>query len=117
MTVVTSGEAAICNGSVFATGSPSIIEWLGIGSVSIGIESYADVARRYVYVDKTMFIAVLLDRGGVTFFCRPRRFGKSLALRTLLSVRIACNSVQPAPTHFALCAIHAAGLILVYSLP
>jgi hypothetical protein len=34
-------------------------------------------------VDKTVVIADLVDRGGVTLFCRPRRFGKSLMLRTL----------------------------------
>ena len=73
----------MCNGSVRAGGRPRVVDRLGIGSVAIGIESFADVATRHVYVDKTMVIADLLDRGGVTLFCRPRRFGKSLMLRTL----------------------------------
>ena len=73
----------MCNGSVGAEGAPHVVDRLGIGSVAIGIESFADVVTRHVYVDKTMVIADLIDRGGVTLFCRPRRFGKSLMLRTL----------------------------------
>lgn len=73
----------MCNGSVGAKGPARIVDRLGIGSVPIGIESFADVAMRHVYVDKTAVIADLVDRGGVTLFCRPRRFGKSLMLRTL----------------------------------
>lgn len=49
----------------------------------IGIERFADVVRSFVYVDKTMLAAELIDRRGVTPFCRPRRFGKSTALRML----------------------------------
>lgn len=73
----------MCNGSVNASGSPRIIDRRGKGIVAIGIESFADVAARHVYIDKTSVIADLIDRGGVTLFCRPRRFGKSLMLRTL----------------------------------
>ena len=73
----------MCNGSVGAEGRPHVVDRLGIASVAIGIESFADVVTRHVYVDKTMVIADLVDRGGVTLFCRPRRFGKSLMLRTL----------------------------------
>ncbi|HAM16745.1 MAG TPA: hypothetical protein DCP91_13000 [Eggerthellaceae bacterium] len=73
----------MCNGSVNATGRPRVVDRRGKGIVAIGIESFADVATRHVYVDKTMVIPDLIDRGGVTLFCRPRRFGKSLMLRTL----------------------------------
>ncbi len=73
----------MCNGSVRAKGGARVVDRLGIGVVPIGIESFADVAERFVYVDKTAVIADLVDRGGVTLFCRPRRFGKSLMLRTL----------------------------------
>ena len=73
----------MCNGSVGAKGAPRVVDRLGIGSVAIGIESFADVVARHVYVDKTLVIRDFIDRGGVTLFCRPRRFGKSLMLRTL----------------------------------
>lgn len=75
----------MCNGSVRMTGRASVIDRLGIRSLPIGIESFDDVAQRFVYVDKTAIIADLIDRSGVTLFCRPRRFGKSLQLRTLQS--------------------------------
>ena len=73
----------MCNGSTGAEGAPRVVDRLGIGSVAIGIESFADMVTRHVYVDKTLVIRDLVDRGGVTLFCRPRRFGKSLLLRTL----------------------------------
>ena len=73
----------MCNGSVGAKGTPRVVDRLGIGSVAIGIESFADVVARHIYVDKTLVIRDFIDRGGVTLFCRPRRFGKSLMLRTL----------------------------------
>ena len=37
----------------------------------------------YVYVDKTMHIHRLIDKGSVYFMSRPRRFGKSLTVSTL----------------------------------
>ena len=73
----------MCNGSVGRGGGAHVVDRRGAGIVPIGIESFADVVGRFVYVDKTAVIADLIDRGGVTLFCRPRRFGKSLMLRTL----------------------------------
>ena len=73
----------MCNGSVGARGPANIVDRRGAGIVPIGIESFADVARSFVYVDKTLLAAELIDRRGVTLFCRPRRFGKSTALRML----------------------------------
>ena len=73
----------MCNGSTRAEGAPRVVDRRGRGVVAIGIESFADVVSRHVYVDKTLVIRDLVDRGGVTLFCRPRRFGKSLMLRTL----------------------------------
>ena len=50
--------------------------------ISIGIENYKQmVDKEYYYIDKTLFIKDLLDKGGaVNVFTRPRRFGKTLAL-------------------------------------
>lgn len=51
-------------------------------AISIGIENYKEIIdKEYYYIDKTLFIKDLLDKGGkVNVFTRPRRFGKTLAL-------------------------------------
>ena len=51
-------------------------------SLPIGIEFYKDMIRKpYYYVDKTLMIKDILDKGSViNLFTRPRRFGKTLAL-------------------------------------
>lgn len=51
----------------------------------IGIEFYKDMMNKpYYYVDKTLFIKEILDKGGkVNLFTRPRRFGKTLTLQML----------------------------------
>lgn len=54
-------------------------------AISIGIESYKEIIDKpYYYVDKTLLIKDLVDKGGkVNLFMRPRRFGKTLALSML----------------------------------
>ncbi len=51
----------------------------------IGIEFYKEmVDKSYYYVDKTLMVKDILDKGGkVNLFTRPRRFGKTLALQML----------------------------------
>lgn len=51
----------------------------------IGIEFYKEmVEKNYFYVDKTLLIKEIFDKGGkVNLFTRPRRFGKTLALTML----------------------------------
>ena len=51
----------------------------------IGIENYKElIDKDYYYVDKTLMIKNLLERGSkVNLFTRPRRFGKTLALSML----------------------------------
>lgn len=51
----------------------------------IGVSDYQRLRREgYTYVDKTEFIADVLDGGAVTMlFPRPRRFGKTLNMSTL----------------------------------
>lgn len=50
--------------------------------VAIGIEDYKRILDKpYYYIDKTLMIKEMLDKGGaVSLFTRPRRFGKTLAL-------------------------------------
>lgn len=51
-------------------------------AIPIGIEFFKEFKEKpYYYVDKTLFIKDLLDKGGkVNLFTRPRRFGKTLSL-------------------------------------
>lgn len=53
--------------------------------LSIGVEDYKRIVEKpYYYVDKTLMIKEILDKGGsVNLFTRPRRFGKTLALSML----------------------------------
>lgn len=53
--------------------------------VAIGIENYKRIIDNdYYYVDKTLLIKELIDKGGtVNIFTRPRRFGKTLTLSML----------------------------------
>lgn len=48
--------------------------------IPIGIENYKEmIDKDYYYVDKTLMIKDLIDKGGkVNLFTRPRRFGKTL---------------------------------------
>ena len=50
----------------------------------VGIQSFKVLREdRYLYVDKTEYLARLVTGGRVYFLSRPRRFGKSLFLSTL----------------------------------
>ncbi|MFC1238761.1 ATP-binding protein [Treponema vincentii] len=50
----------------------------------VGIQSFKVLRNdRYLYVDKTEYLARLVTGGRVYFLSRPRRFGKSLFLSTL----------------------------------
>lgn len=50
----------------------------------VGIQSFPDIIEgKYVYVDKTSFISLMLKKGKYYFLSRPRRFGKSLFISTL----------------------------------
>jgi len=51
----------------------------------IKVENFKDMIKnKYYYIDKTLMIKELLDKGGeATVFTRPRRFGKSLNISML----------------------------------
>ncbi len=49
----------------------------------IGIQSFQEIRKDYVYVDKTKTVYELVNGGKYLFFSRPRRFGKSLLVDTL----------------------------------
>lgn len=48
----------------------------------IGVDNFEEIIEKgYYYVDKTLLIKELLDKGGkVNLFTRPRRFGKTLSM-------------------------------------
>lgn len=73
----------MCNGSALSEGVPHIVDNTGNRILRTGTESFEDLVERYVYVDKTLLVRDVMDGSGVTLFCRPRRFGKSTALRML----------------------------------
>ncbi|MDR1111267.1 MAG: AAA family ATPase, partial [Deltaproteobacteria bacterium] len=56
----------------------------GLPLLRIGTSSFKKIrAERRLYVDKTMYLPGLIDKGDVVFLSRPRRFGKSLTVSTL----------------------------------
>lgn len=61
-----------------------IVDMSGLRILPIGTDNFLDAVERGVYVDKSSLVADLLDSGyKATLFCRPRRFGKSLAMSML----------------------------------
>lgn len=54
-------------------------------AMPVGVDNFREmVSREYYFVDKTNFIKELLDnKNKVTLITRPRRFGKTLAMRML----------------------------------
>ncbi|MEM7496176.1 MAG: AAA family ATPase, partial [Myxococcota bacterium] len=58
---------------------------MSLKSLPVGIQSFEQLREdNCVYVDKTQLIHRLVTSGRVYFLARPRRFGKSLLLSTLL---------------------------------
>ena len=65
--------------------------------VPVGIEDFERIINEdYYYVDKTMLIEeLLINRAPVTLFTRPRRFGKTLNMSTIiLSLQILRKEIK-----------------------
>lgn len=64
----------------------------------IGVDDFEKLIQSdYYYIDKTLLIKELLDRKGeVNLFTRPRRFGKSLNLSMLKSVKFSSEFLNQA---------------------
>lgn len=76
--------AGVFEDGVFRKGDVRLSDRAGNKILPIGNDRFASVAETSVFIDKTMLIADVLDKGpAVTLFCRPRRFGKSLNLSML----------------------------------
>lgn len=53
-------------------------------ALPVDVHDFSDAINRYLLVDKTMFIADMLDcEASVAFCCRPKGFGKSMNLSML----------------------------------
>ena len=66
-------------------------------AVPVGIEDFERIINEdYYYVDKTMLIEeLLINRAPVTLFTRPRRFGKTLNMSTIiLSLQILRKEIK-----------------------
>jgi Predicted AAA-ATPase/PD-(D/E)XK nuclease superfamily len=60
---------------------------MNLPKLPIGIQHFDELREgNYLYIDKTEFVYKLLNDGGAFFLARPRRFGKSLFLSTVLEL-------------------------------
>jgi Predicted AAA-ATPase len=55
--------------------------------LSIGIQTFKRLREdNRLYVDKTEYVYKVMNLGGAKFLARPRRFGKSLFLSTIMEL-------------------------------
>ena len=53
-------------------------------NLPVGIQRFERIRKEgYLYVDKTQYLVHMIQKGGIYFLARPRRFGKSLTISTL----------------------------------
>lgn len=77
--VVTVSEQGIYGAG--ANVSVQLLNRLGDGRLPVDVHDFAEAMNRCVLVDKTMFIADVLDcDASVVVCCRPEGFGKSMNL-------------------------------------
>lgn len=81
------GEVTVSEQAIYgaaANGGVQLLNRLGDGRLPVDVHDFAEVMNRCVLVDKTMFIADVLDcDASVVVCCRPRGFGKSMNLSML----------------------------------
>ena len=59
----------------------------GFSLFTIGLQTFSElIENNYVYIDKTEYAYNMINSGKIYFLSRPRRFGKSLFVSTLLSI-------------------------------
>lgn len=77
-------DGSVCEPGVYQFNGVRIMDRAGRKRLPIGDDGFETVAPRAVFVDKSLFIADVLDSDyKVTLFCRPRRFGKTLNMTML----------------------------------
>ena len=61
-----------------------LLNYADNAALPVDVHDFSDATNRYLLVDKTMFIADILDsEAPVAFCCRPKGFGKSMNLSML----------------------------------
>lgn len=69
---------------VYRAGNVRLLDLAGNKALPVGVDVFRTVVENYVFIDKSMLIADVLEApGATTLYCRPRRFGKSLNLSML----------------------------------
>ena len=72
------------HGGIYQANGVRIMDRSGDHRLPIGDDGFERVCERSLFVDKSMLAAdVLCGNSSVTLFCRPRRFGKTLAMTML----------------------------------
>lgn len=66
-------------------GTVRIVDRSGGHRLPIGDDGFERMIERSIFIDKSLLVADVLDGTTVNLFCRPRRFGKTLALTMLKS--------------------------------
>ena len=81
------GEVTVSEQAIYGAGANvgvQLLNRLGDGRLPVDMHDFAEAAKRCVLVDKTMFIADVLDcDASVVVCCRPEGFGKSMNLSML----------------------------------
>lgn len=66
---------------VYRADNVRLLDLAGNKALPVGVDVFRTVVKNYIFVDKSMLIADVLESpGATTLYCRPRRFGKSLNL-------------------------------------
>lgn len=81
------GEVTVSEQAIYGAGTNvdvQLLNRLGDGRLPVDVHDFAEAMNRCVLVDKTMFIADVLDcDASVVVCCRPKGFGKSMNLSML----------------------------------
>lgn len=81
------GEATVSEQAIYGAGTNvgvQLLNRLDDGRLPVDVHDFAEAINRCVLVDKTMFIADVLDcDASVVVCCRPKGFGKSMNLSML----------------------------------
>lgn len=76
--------SGVFESGIYRYGNVRISDLSGEKRLPIGNDNFVTCVENSVFVDKSMFIADILDSGtAAMLYCRPRRFGKSLNLSML----------------------------------
>ena len=99
---------------IYRMGDVRIMDRSAEKRLPIGYDGFETVADRSLFVDKSLLVADIL--GGnypITLFCRPRRFGKTLAMTMLKAFfEIPVDGIDKAPLFEGLAIWDVVALIL-----